>query len=177
MQYPESITYRCSSTSAQPTSVGIHGNANVDIVAIDDLLIIHVQRGVDHGMMLQRRGHRLHQERQCCQLNASSSVVIFARLPKSLKLGHVRIIKIDDARTVVQDLCICRAMVLRIFDIRSTRTGPCSSWAATPGLLLSEAASDLAVAACALAGAAVVEVATFRTAYWPDERLPKHLHA
>ena len=67
-------------------AVGIDGDAQVDVVLVDDPLVLHVDRGVDHGVVAQRHGDGLDHKRQRSQLDAAGCVIVFAGLRESVPI-------------------------------------------------------------------------------------------
>ena len=44
-------------------ALGVDGDADVDVLLVDDLVVLHVDRGVEHRVPLERRGDGLDEER------------------------------------------------------------------------------------------------------------------
>ena len=79
-------------------ALGVDGHADVDVLLVDDLLVLHVDRGVHQRMQLERLGHGLHHEGHHRELDFGADVVGQPALANPLQLGDVGVVEIGDVR-------------------------------------------------------------------------------
>ena len=61
-------------------------------------LVLHVERGVDRAVLLERQGHRLHHERHARKLDLLLLVVGGAFLSPLLQFGDVGVVEVGELR-------------------------------------------------------------------------------
>ena len=102
----------------------IDRHAQVDVLLVDDLLLLFVEARVEQRMLPQGQGHGLQHERHRRELDRRAEI----RRRNVLRIRSSSVTsassKLVTCGMVLADLTICAAMVRRIFDIRSRRTGP-----------------------------------------------------
>ena len=86
---------------SRQTVVGLNGEADVEIVLVDDLLLLFVERGVEDRELLQRRDHRLHDERQIGHFDALLGADFLGLLAELHELGDVRFFDIGEMRGMI----------------------------------------------------------------------------
>ena len=72
----------------------VDGDAQIDIVLVDDLAGFHVERSVQRRMLLERQRDGFHHEHQRRELDVRAGVVGDASFANPLQLGDVGVVEI-----------------------------------------------------------------------------------
>ncbi len=77
-------------------AIRVDRDADVDVFLVDDVILFHVHRSVEHRVPLERRGNSLDQKRQRRELDATVAIILHALLTHVFQLGDVGIIEIRE---------------------------------------------------------------------------------